>query len=844
MPKQYHKINRFDGGLNTKDDPRDIAENQFSDSLNIAVDTLGRMRSQGGASEVANNGSNTDIEHGGYGLFIFSSDYDSGSNNDYDDDGNAATNQSSQHTMLIDADNSQIDLEDGDGNWTQGKIDLGNGGSARPVFYVAEGAVRIADSNLTALGTNAPYWFSYIEREHFDGSLDKAYDGWYAKSVALLKPTLGLFSLYFKNMSVNAGSSNATTLVASNNAFLAAETGGTSSVRIEDHIAVGATSNVAGVISNKASGNSTTVTTASIAESVWDDEDDEVWICPGAGTGFNLHASVTASSDYSWEAGDYMFGQSFVYEGNQESHVAFMSTPASGSSTRNNAAAVLTVTSGDLVNATVIATSPYDPRIIGGRIYVRENKSDDPWTLLVDINLRRGGRSGLDSDYTAWTKISTVSSSIHQYVDVFSPGMNMDTYETLNGYPPDIPSVSLADSIGAAGTARGYRDATVANNRAFVCAPVAVNEDSELKFMGDRIMYTPPNKYDTFPTPYHIEVGINDGEEFTALESFADRLLAFKQQKLYIINIAQGNDTNWFLEASYDNRGVALPGAIAKTPNGVVWVNKHGCYMYDGSNVIDLTANLDDGSDVIGDTTWGWSEFIEDNLANGPSIVGYYPKKDQIIVVSRTEGTSGASAGAVAGNYYLYDFRTKSWVKGAGSTGSANAIFGLDSGAFMTNFVNDKDGNLLFAKHVSGSYTGKIRKWTDLPTNQKTHLLVTKDIDFGEPSKLKKIYKVYVTYKASAALQDTGTDDIPFLYAKDGSNTFANFDNCSGSTSALASTSYTNSGATNWDIAVLSDDSAFTCQSLKIKLDVATADQMLEINDITIEYRIIHKAVS
>ena len=32
--------------------------------------------------------------------------------------------------MLIDADNSQIDLEDGDANWTQGKIDLGNGGSA------------------------------------------------------------------------------------------------------------------------------------------------------------------------------------------------------------------------------------------------------------------------------------------------------------------------------------------------------------------------------------------------------------------------------------------------------------------------------------------------------------------------------------------------------------------------------------------------------------------------------------------------------------------------------------------------------------------------------------------
>ena len=839
-----YKINRFDGGINTKDDPRDIGENQFSDSLNIAVDTLGRIRSQGGASEVRSNGANPTMEHGGYGLFIFSSDYDSGSSNDYN---SAATNVSTEHTMIVDANNSIIDIEDGDGNWTTNKIDLGNGTNLRPIFYMAEGGVRIADSSLTAIGANVPYKLVYIETEHFDGTLDTSYDNWYSKPTGLFEPTLGLFSQYFKNMSIATGSSDGNTITASNDAFIGSEAGSSSALRIIDHIAIGTQSNFTSAITGRNSDAG--VETNTLADSsVWDTEDDKIWICPPAGTGFNLHASVTASSNYSWEAGDYMFASTFVYENNQESLLHMMSAAASGSNL-NNAASKLTVTSGDLVNATVIATSPYNPEIIGGRIYVRENKSDDPWTLFADINLQRGARANLDSDYTAWSHIdSNISSGIHQYVDIFSSGMNMDTYETLNGYSPDTPSVSIGEAAGSASSATGYIDATVANNRAFICGPVTTDSERIKRYMGDRIMYTPPNKYDTFPTGNFIEVGINDGDEFTALESFADRLLAFKKQKLYIINIAQGGDTNWFLEGSYNNRGVALPGGIAKTANGVVWVNKHGCYLYDGNNITDLTVNLDDGNDVIGEGTWGWSEFIEDNLANGPSIVGYYPKKDQIIVISRTKGTSGSSAGAVAGNYFMYDFRTKSWTKGAGGTGSGNAVFGLDSGQHMSNFVNDKDGNLLFAKYVDGSNTGKIRKWTDLPTNQKTHSFVTKDIDFGDVSKLKKIYKVYITYKASANLQDTGGDDIPFLYAKDGSNTFTNFDTCTvggtGSTSQLASTGYANDTADDWDVAVLTNSSVLTCQSLKLKLDVATADKMIEINDITIEYRTIHKKAS
>jgi hypothetical protein len=100
---------------------------------------------------------------------------------------------------------------------------------------------------------------------------------------------------------------------------------------------------------------------------------------------------------------------------------------------------------------------------------------------------------------------------------------------------------------------------------------------------------------------------------------------------------------------------------------------------------------------------------------------------------------------------------------------------------------------------------------------------------------------MYLTYKASTALQDTGTDDIPLLYSTDGSTTFTNFDTCvvGGSSSATQ----LDASATNWDVATLGITTPITVQSLALKVDVATSGTM-EINDMSIEYRPLHKRAS
>ena len=43
MPKNTYVINNFNGGINNDADPRDIANNQFAELQNIAVDEMGKL---------------------------------------------------------------------------------------------------------------------------------------------------------------------------------------------------------------------------------------------------------------------------------------------------------------------------------------------------------------------------------------------------------------------------------------------------------------------------------------------------------------------------------------------------------------------------------------------------------------------------------------------------------------------------------------------------------------------------------------------------------------------------------------------------------------------------------
>jgi hypothetical protein len=78
MPKRVYEINPFHGGINSKDDQRDILETQLVEALNVKADSKGTLKLIGnlvsGGSDWASTANSSSGVHPGYGFFRFSSD--------------------------------------------------------------------------------------------------------------------------------------------------------------------------------------------------------------------------------------------------------------------------------------------------------------------------------------------------------------------------------------------------------------------------------------------------------------------------------------------------------------------------------------------------------------------------------------------------------------------------------------------------------------------------------------------------------------------------------------------------------------------------------------------------
>ena len=79
MPKQVYKITRFDGGLNSDSDPRDISDNELAAATDIDTSAIGRITMLGGFTDHEAQGADGDATWGGgaagTGLFTWSGDY-------------------------------------------------------------------------------------------------------------------------------------------------------------------------------------------------------------------------------------------------------------------------------------------------------------------------------------------------------------------------------------------------------------------------------------------------------------------------------------------------------------------------------------------------------------------------------------------------------------------------------------------------------------------------------------------------------------------------------------------------------------------------------------------------
>ena len=505
---------------------------------------------------------------------------------------------------------------------------------------------------------------------------------------------------------------------------------------------------------------------------------------PSAGGGFNFNISTDTSEEGLIRSGDYVFAQSFIYDDNQESLLTEYSTTVN----------VADADDFKVFSVNVGAKSPYDPRISGGRIYIKEKDSDSEYLLLVDINLTKGCRTNLSDEYTTFRDggSSNYSSPTTSASDnLIIKDLNFITYETINGYSSSIFSNALGDQ------GEFWKDSTVANNRAFICNVTMKDENSgntkataPVKNYPDRIMYSMPNRFDTFPSFNFIEAAKGDADYYTAIESFADRILAYKQYSLDIINISSPSDTNWFLEDSKNYMGVEFHGAVAKTQYGIIWVNKQGLYFYNGSQIKDLSENK------IDDDTWYSFVTINSMLI--------YDEATSLVYVIKNCASDGDAyvCDLKKGNFtFLKDF-THDGITNVVHTNfsdSTNALVGTDAGS-STRFY-------------------KLHRDFQAQTNV---IFQTKDFDFGSSARAKKVYAVYLTYKSSADITDT------FSLVKD-----------DGDSTDLLNTIPAN--ASNYNTVKLIVQSPVICNKISIRMNTSSTSAKVEINDISIEYRELYR---
>ena len=635
------------------------------------------------------------------------------------------------------------------------------------MFYSVDGSLRVCDSEFR--NDNSNKWYGYVDRTHFSGlttppggSAD-TYDTWHAVNAEIAAPTVGIAGPLY-----GEGDAAGTTNLQDADFFLSSWD---TQLDAGSHIAVNSVEHKSLAISARV--DASNVTTGAATD--WNT--DTFAIYPAAGTGFNIDVPLIGTgSGASIPTGIYEFGSTFIYDAepgdpsgkDQESIIFVMAGESS-------------ITLGQKWSGlAVFATSPYDARITGGRIYTRILNSGNEWQMIREISLKNGIRKDTSSEFTGYGNWVTLddtndATSVHLY--------NAQTQTSLL---PITYSLNAGISQDASSNTAKYKTAVVANRIAYVG-----NVQYDGTIYGDAVFKSPVNKFDVFSIDRRLETSVNDGASIVKLEAYADRLLIFKQNKMELLNISQEVE---FVEDTFMHKGVSHPAATCKTDFGIAWVNRRGCYLYDGQKVTNLLEK--GGRQIIKESDWA-------TFTTNEPMIGYIPKKRQLLVVDDNSTTG-------TGKTFLYDLVTQSWVKGADATITSQAL---------TNFVTDWNGDLVYA-HTSD--TGTFVKWDDTADSSTAVDIKTKDIDFGQPAQTKRIYKFYVTHRGSAS-------NIQLSYAKDGDQ-----DTYTEAGSELPVTS----AVTDWVTTAITP-TTFSCNSIRLRLfSDGTTPANFEINDITIVFRL------
>lgn len=892
MPKQTYKIEGFHGGLNTNADPRDISENQSSDIVGISLNNLGRLRNIGRVNEDSSS-SNTIQLLDNKGLFVMDSDrkvsnnassnesliivFDDGSNTfDIKDSGGWSTGE-----IILATNNPVFYSSDGILRIADGDLVVTNNqwygyilGAKFKNLNTSSGVINdwISTNQAISSPTLGKCLISNPEvgsdsngvnssaSEYIGNVIDVSGDDVAVPNAVNLRVGVQYSTNYPSAASnyttANSTDSDSTTiypLLNDQTVTIAEQTSGS-----YDFVSVSRT------IDNNVSEDQSMVTGFYITEAEWSDLDKveiqltdgsknmvnvfsksdikpNCWnllvssltnIDRGGASGEGLTAwtlkvydNITGSIGFSvagpvvisnpglegFQEGFYSFHYSFIYDDEKQESLPFAFTDVDSV----NFSKVNVLGGSILFNFDTYINTFADPsgsysfnkRIVGSRLYYKLEENDN-FYLIGELDfVNRGFKWFPEGNELAYSMSNTTNTSGNFLskaclIKGISPDSAniIDTFKNINGFDSQVESIDCK-----------YKTAVIHGRRCYIG-----NIIKDGIAHPDRMIKSKINKFDTFPSGNGVvDVAIRDGENIVKLEAFADRILQFKQKSLYIINVAENVD---FLEDVYRNKGCEFPYHVTKTDYGIAWFNKFGVYLFDGRSVTNLLEK--DNIKLIDESDW--EAFItdgEDGIADDPDMssthIGYIPKRRQILI--KNENT----------NLLIYDLLLRSWTK----TG-INHISITDGS--MTNFALDSDQNLFY---ISGN-SSQIKTFDPSPTYVYDYKYTTKDIDFGQPSVRKKIYKVYITYKSG------GTTNVLVKYDTNG-HTDYNLLFANGTNFTSNELVYDSGNANKWIRAELKPNTSSEANNINsFALQIISkgggtnVPSSFEINDITIVYRI------
>ena len=440
----------------------------------------------------------------------------------------------------------------------------------------------------------------------------------------------------------------------------------------------------------------------------------------------------------------------------------------------------------------------FSKRIVGSRLYYKLETNDN-YFLIGELDfVNKGFKWFPESDTVEYDMVNSshpegVLRSCALVKSISPTSANsIDTFQSINGYSTEVTSLEAM-----------YKTAVVHGRRVYVGN---IKQDGELH--SDRMLKSRINKFDTFPSGMGVvDVAIRDGESIVKLEAFADRILQFKQKSLYIINVSENVD---FLEDVYRNKGCEFDYHVSKTDYGITWFNKFGVYLFDGKNVTNLLEK--DGIRLISESDW--ETFVTATTANMSDChIAYIPKRRQIVVNNADK------------DVFLYDLVLRAWTKGIAKANYTTK---------RTNFALDSDQDLFYINNNNST----LIRWSSDSVQSTSFLIKTKDIDFGNPSVRKKVYRVRISYKGDADslnVRYSINGDTDTLYNFCGTNSDGTTTNIADQTPLLDKSADTSLW---WhaELKPATSSVANNIYSFRLTID-GTAGATFEINDISIIYR-------